>query len=56
MSIFERYLTVWVAIAMVAGIALGVFLPGLIDAVAAAEAGGVNLVVAVLISGPWYTR
>jgi ACR3 family arsenite transporter len=49
MSAFERYLTFWVAGAMLAGIALGVALPGLVAAVAAAEVAGVNLVVAVLI-------
>ena len=29
MSVFERYLTVWVFLCIVAGIALGHFLPGL---------------------------
>jgi ACR3 family arsenite transporter len=29
MSVFERYLTVWVALCIVAGIALGQVLPGL---------------------------
>ena len=49
MGTFERYLTVWVALAMVAGIALGFVAPGLIQAIAAAEVASVNLVVAVLI-------
>ncbi len=49
MSIFERYLTVWVALAMIAGIVLGNMAPGLVDAIAAAEVANVNLVVAVLI-------
>ncbi|MCA0872974.1 ACR3 family arsenite efflux transporter [Seohaeicola saemankumensis] len=49
MSIFERYLTLWVALAMVVGIAIGVMAPGLVAAVAAAEVANVNLVVAVLI-------
>jgi ACR3 family arsenite transporter len=46
---FERYLSIWVALAMVAGIAIGAFAPGLVGAVAAAEVASINLVVAVLI-------
>ncbi|MFU1476608.1 ACR3 family arsenite efflux transporter [Roseovarius sp. C7] len=49
MGSFERYLSVWVALAMVGGIALGVMAPGLVGAVAAAEVASINLVVAVLI-------
>ena len=49
MSAFERYLSLWIALAMVAGIALGSFAPGLVNAIAAAEVANVNLVVAVLI-------
>ena len=49
MSVFERYLTLWVALAMVAGIVLGAAAPGLVEAVAWAEVASVNLVVAVLI-------
>jgi ACR3 family arsenite transporter len=49
MSIFERYLTVWVALCIVAGIALGSLLPGVFEALAALEYGSVNLVVAILI-------
>ena len=49
MSIFERYLTVWVGLAMVAGIAIGTAAPVLINVIAAAEVANVNLVVAVLI-------
>ncbi len=49
MSVFERYLSLWVALAMIAGIAIGVAAPGLVDAIARAEVARVNLVVAVLI-------
>jgi len=49
MSGFERYLSVWVGLAMVAGLVLGSVAPGLVAAVAAAEVARVNLVVAVLI-------
>ena len=48
-SFFERYLTLWVALCIVAGIALGHALPGLFGAIATAEVARVNLVVAVLI-------
>lgn len=48
-SMFERYLSVWVALCIVAGIALGYVLPGLFGAIAAAEVARVNLVVAILI-------
>ncbi|MAN15024.1 MAG: arsenical-resistance protein [Dinoroseobacter sp.] len=49
MSLFERYLSLWIALAIVAGIALGSAAPGLVTAIAAAELARVNLVVAVLI-------
>jgi len=51
MNIFERYLTLWVALCIVAGVALGHVMPGFFGVVAGAE-GGVakaNLPVAVLI-------
>ena len=46
---FERWLSAWVALCIVAGIALGHALPGLFGAIARAEVARVNLVVAVLI-------
>ena len=49
MGIFERYLTLWVALAMVAGIGLGLWQPGLMQAIATAEVASINLVIAVLI-------
>ncbi|TMV15108.1 ACR3 family arsenite efflux transporter [Arenibacterium halophilum] len=49
MSGFERYLTLWVGLAMIAGIAIGQAAPALVQAIAASEVANVNLVVAVLI-------
>ena len=48
-GIFERYLTLWVGLCIIAGIALGHLLPGVFNALAALEYASVNLVVAVLI-------
>ncbi|MFN3641727.1 MAG: ACR3 family arsenite efflux transporter [Gemmobacter sp.] len=49
MSAFERYLSLWVALAIIAGLALGQIAPGLMGFLAALEYGSVNFVVAVLI-------
>ena len=49
MSLFERYLTLWVAVCMVVGIALGHLLPDVFQVIGAAEIAQVNLPVAVLI-------
>jgi ACR3 family arsenite transporter len=49
MSTFERYLTVWVALCIVAGIALGHVMPGVFQAIGSAEIVKVNLPVAALI-------
>ncbi|MGU3662271.1 ACR3 family arsenite efflux transporter [Methylobacterium fujisawaense] len=49
MSTFERYLTVWVALCIVAGVALGHVMPGVFQAIGSAEIAQVNLPVAVLI-------
>lgn len=46
---FERWLTLWVGVAMVAGLFFGVLTPGLMQAIAGAEIASINLVVAVLI-------
>ena len=48
-NIFEKYLSLWIALAMGGGILLGNIAPGLVNAIAAAEVASVNLVVAVLI-------
>ena len=49
MSTFERYLTVWVALCIAVGIALGHFLPTVFQVVGSAEIAKVNIPVAVLI-------
>ena len=49
MSIFERYLSVWVGLCIVAGITLGAAFPAAFGAIAGAEIARVNLPVAVLV-------
>ncbi|MCX7815131.1 MAG: ACR3 family arsenite efflux transporter [Tepidimonas ignava] len=49
MGTFERYLSVWVALCIVAGIALGQWLPGVFQAIARLEVARVNLPVGLLI-------
>lgn len=49
MGLFERFLTLWVALGMGVGVILGLVLPGLFHTIAALEIAHVNLVVAVLI-------
>ena len=49
MSKFERYLTLWVLLCIVAGIALGHFFRALFQTIGAAQIARVNLPVAVLI-------
>ena len=46
---FEKWLSVWVALAIAAGVALGALAPGLFAVLAHFEVASVNLVVAVLI-------
>ncbi|MCO4835950.1 MAG: arsenical-resistance protein, partial [Acidimicrobiaceae bacterium] len=46
---FERFLTVWVTLAILAGIGLGLVVPGVFEQVADLEVANVNLVVAALI-------
>jgi arsenite transporter len=49
MSLFERYLTAWVAACIVAGVALGQWLPAPFHALARCEIANVNLPVGALI-------
>jgi ACR3 family arsenite transporter len=48
-GLFERFLTVWVGLGIAAGVALGLLIPGVFQAIALIEFAHVNLVVAVLI-------
>ena len=49
MSVFERYLTVWVFLCIVVGIAFGQLLPGVFQAIGGLEVAQVNLPVGLLI-------
>ena len=52
LNVFERYLTIWVALCMIAGVALGKLLPGFTDSVRSLEFGDgsqINVAIAVLI-------
>ena len=49
MSVFERFLTVWVFLCIVAGIALGQLAPGVFQAIGRMEVAQVNLPVGLLI-------
>ncbi|GJL90464.1 ACR3 family arsenite efflux transporter [Hyphococcus sp.] len=49
MSVFERYLSLWVALCIAAGIALGEVAPGIFEILASWQAANVNFAVAVLI-------
>lgn len=49
MSLFERYLTLWVFLCILLGMALGQFFPGVFQAIGAMEFAQVNLPVGLLI-------
>lgn len=48
-SFFERYLTVWVAICMIVGVLIGVYLPGIPEFLGNFEYASVSIPVAILI-------
>ena len=48
-GLFEKWLSVWVALCIVAGLALGNLIPGAFETLASWQYASVNLVVAVLI-------
>src|SRR5690348_5595051 len=52
LSVFERYLTIWVGLCMIAGLALGKLLPAFVDELRGMEFGKgsqVNVPIAILI-------
>ena len=49
MGLFERFLSLWVALAIVLGVVLGVWFPNVFQWVASLEVAHVNLPVAILI-------
>jgi ACR3 family arsenite transporter len=52
LNVFERYLSLWVALCMIVGIAIGKLVPGTIDSLRRMEFGGgsqINIPIAVLI-------
>ena len=49
MSVFERYLSVWVFLCIITGIALGQFFPSMFQAIGSMEVAKVNLPVGLLI-------
>ena len=49
MGLFERYLSIWVGLCILAGVGLGVALPNLFQIIVEIEYANVNLVVTVFI-------
>jgi ACR3 family arsenite transporter len=54
MGIFERFLSLWVALAIVAGVALGALFPGAAAAIETLQVARINLPIALLIWGMIY--
>ena len=53
-GIFERFLSLWVALAIVAGVSLGALFPSIAEALTAREFARINLPIALLIWGMIY--
>lgn len=49
MGIFERYLSVWVAMSIATGVLLGLWQPAMFQTIASLEIAHVNVVIAVFI-------
>ena len=51
MGLFERYLSLWVGLAIVAGVVLGGLFPDLADWIASMQFANINLPISVLVWG-----
>lgn len=51
LGLFERYLSIWISLAIAAGVLLGATVPQLASGIAALEIAGINLLIALLIWG-----
>ena len=51
LGLFERYLSIWISLAIAAGVLLGATVPQLASGIAAFEIAGINLLIALLIWG-----
>ncbi len=49
MGTFERYLSVWVGLAMALGVGAGLLQPGVFQFIGELQVGGINLIIAILI-------
>lgn len=49
MGLFERYLSIWVSLAILAGLGFGILFPGVFTLIAQFEYAHVNIIIAVLI-------
>ena len=54
MSVFERFLSLWIGLAIMAGVALGAMFPGASELIAGLEVARINLPIALLIWGMIY--
>ncbi len=54
MGSFERFLSLWIALAIVTGVALGALFPGAAEGIAGLEVARINLPIALLIWGMIY--
>lgn len=54
MGVFERFLSLWVALAIIAGVTIGALFPSFAEAVAALEFARINLPIGLLIWGMIY--
>ena len=56
MGIFERYLTIWVGLSIVVGVALGRIFPFFFEMLSNLQYANVNFIVAILIWGHFHQK